>query len=395
MKILVIAPFMPWPLAHGGRIRLYHLVRELARLHDVTLACLTEDAEADRGPLTEICRQVVTVTHLPKFAAGFFRFLFGSNPYNVERYVSPQLLQTISRLTAADSFDLVHLETTHIWSATAACGAIPVVLGTQNVESRILAQLERACHNPLKRILYRLETTKMRRFEENAWRCCRLCLTVSDDERTEIIKSGVPPGRVVTIPNGVDLERFNFNPRSGNRRLLFLGGLDYNPNLDAVRWLLDEIWPLIRQGDPAAQLLLAGRNTTNLASARLPEGVKCLGDPADVPGCFGSADVLLVPLRIGAGTRLKVLEAMAAGLPVVTTSRGCEGTSALPGEHLLAADTPAEFAAACLKLLAEPGLAAKMAANARQLVEEHYSWEMQGQRLAHLYAELSAGVTSP
>jgi len=391
MKILVIAPFVPWPLAHGGRIRLFHLLRELARHHEVTLVCLADNAEQDLGPLAGICREVVPVVHRHRLVASFCRFLFGPNPYNVERFVSPALAATIQRLLATTPFDIVHLETTHIWPAAAACGEVPVVLGTQNVESSILAQLERVCRNPLKRRLYRLEAAKMRRFEENAWRSCRLCLTVSDDERREIVAAGVAPERVVTVPNGVDLERFAVTTRPGQKKLLFLAGLDYHPNLDAARWLLAEVWPLLRGAEPAAELFLAGRGTEALATAGLPDGVTCLGDPANVPACFAMADALLVPLRIGAGTRLKVLEAMAAGLPVVATSRGCEGIAALPGEHLLVADTPREFADACLRLLAEPELAARLATAARQLVEETCSWDRIGTGLRDAFAEVIAG----
>ncbi len=388
MRILVVAPFVPWPLAHGGRIRLFHLVRELARRHEVTLVCLAGSDGAETGPLAEFCRKVVTVAHRPGSMAPFCRFLFGPNPYNAERFASPALEATIRSLLASTPFDVVHLETTHIWSAAAACGDLPVVLGTQNVESRILAQLERLCRNPLKRLLYRMETARMRRFEENAWRRCRLCLAVSEKERQEIIGSGVPPERVVTIANGGDLERFAFLPRPGGERLLFLGGLDYHPNRDAADWLLGEIWPLVRGTEPDAELLLAGRGTEALAKGGLPPGVSCLGDPADVPDCFAGADLLVVPLRIGAGTRLKVLEAMAAGLPVVSTDRGCEGTAAVAGVHLLTADTPREFAAACLRLLAEPGLSGSLAAKARRLVEERYSWASIGADLAAVYAGL-------
>ena len=390
MNILVIAPFLPWPLAHGGRIRLYHLVRELSRQHRVTLVALTEEQAADTTPLEVFCR-VVTVRHHPRFFPAFWRFLAGPRPYNVERFVSPLLTATIRRLLEADRFDLVHLETTHIWGAAAACGDLPRVLGTQNVEATILAQLAKACRNPLKRFLYRLEGAKMRRFETEAWRSCRLCLAVSDAERAEMIAAGAAPDRVVTIPNGVDLERFSPAPRPMGKLLLFLGGLDYHPNRDAADWLLTEVWPRVRGAEPAAQLLLAGRGTETLAAAGLPEGVACLGDPADVPACFARADMLLVPLRIGAGTRLKVLEAMAAGLPVVATARGCEGIAARPDEHLLVADAPADFAAACLRLLAKPGLAESLAVNARKLVESLYSWQLQGERLAGVYGGLCDG----
>jgi len=394
VRILVVAPFVPWPLAHGGRIRLFHLLRELARCHELTLVCLADSAGQDLGPLPEICHDVVPVVHRSSSPAAFCRFLLGPNPYNVERFVSPALVATIRRLLAATPFDMVHLETTHIWSAAAACGDLPVVLGTQNVESRILAQLEKVCRNPLKRLLYRLETARMRRFEEHAWGSCRLCLAVSEEERLEMINSGVAPERVITVANGVDLERFAFAPRPGGKRLLFLGGLDYHPNRDAADWLLGEIWPLIRGAEPEAELLLAGRGTDTIAEAGLPEGVICIGDPADVTACFAGADILLVPLRIGAGTRLKVLEAMAAGLPVATTSRGCEGTLARPGEHLLVADTSRDFASACLRLMAEPALAQRLAANARRLVAECYSWERIVSALAEELQSLAGEKTA-
>lgn len=382
MKILVIAPFIPWPLTHGGRIRLFHLLRELARRHEVTLVALAEESGVAESPLQAICHRIITVPHRSNFVASFWRFIVGPNPYNVERFVSSQLLETVRALVAAERYDLAHLEMTLIWPAAAACGNLPVVLGTQNVESRILGQLERVCRNPLKRLLYRLETVKMRRFEEMAWRSSQLCLTVSEAERDEVIASGVASDRVVTIPNGVDLERFAFHPGTGGKRLLFLCGLDYHPNMDAARWLLDEIWPLIRRKDPEARLLLAGRKTDQLV---LPAaaGISCLGDPEDVPACFAQADALLVPLRVGAGTRLKVLEAMAAGLPVVSTARGCEGTLARDGEHLLQAETPEDFASACQRLLADPGMAATMARAARRMVEENYSWTAIGLALSN------------
>ena len=271
----------------------------------------------------------------------------------------------------------------------AASGAVPVVLGTQNVESRILTQLQNACRNPLKRFLYRLETAKMRRFEENAWRSSHLCLTVSGEERREIVAAGVAPERVIVVPNGVDLERFKFRQRSGQNKLLFLAGLDYLPNMDAARWLLAKIWPLIRGAQPFAELLLAGRKTEALATDGLPEGVICLGDPADVTDCFAMADALLVPLRVGAGTRLKVLEAMAAGLPVVTTSIGCEGLDVGNGEHLLVANSAEDFADAVGRLFDDPELSAAISSRARRMVEERYSWERVTEDLMCRYDEIA------
>jgi glycosyltransferase involved in cell wall biosynthesis len=380
MRILVIAPFVPWPLVHGGRIRLFHLVRAMAREHEVTLVALANGDEKDFGPLAAVCT-VVPVPYTYRPVAAFCRFMTGPNPYNVERFASGDQVATVSRLVADTRFDVVHIETTHLWPVARACGDIPVVLGTQNVESSILAQLERVCRNPLKRLLYGREIARMRRFEEDAWRRSSCCLAVSDEERTEIMAAGVDQARVVTVPNGVDLERFAFTSRPGGRRLLFLGGVDYLPNRDALDWLLAEVWPLVRALEPAAELLVAGRGVGRLADAGLPAGVTSLGDPTDVPACFATADGLLVPLRVGGGTRLKVLEAMAAGLPVVTTARGCEGLAVRDNEQLLIADTPQQFSEAAARLLQDRQLSARLAASARRLVEERYDWQVLAQQV--------------
>src|SRR5262245_4969935 len=225
MRILFIAPFVPWPLAHGGQIRAFNLVSELARRHEVTLVCLADRASPALGPLREICQRVVPIVHRANAAASFVRFLLGRNPYNVERFASRALLEAIHDLRK-EAFDLAHIEMPQIWPCVTACKGLPVVLGTQNVESRVVEQLAEVSQNSLKRMLYRIETVKMRRFEENAWRTCRLCLTVSDQERAEIVAAGVKSNSVVTIPNGVDLERFPFAPRLGRKQLMFLGGLD-------------------------------------------------------------------------------------------------------------------------------------------------------------------------
>jgi glycosyltransferase involved in cell wall biosynthesis len=266
------------------------------------------------------------------------------------------------------------------------------VLGTQNVESRVLEQMAEVSRNPLTRTLYRMEAAKMRRFEEAAWRKSRLCLTVSDQERAAVVAAGVEPGRVVTVPNGVDLARFSFVSRPGRKRLRFLGGLDYRPYLDALRWFLGGIWPRVREAEPDAELLLAGRRTEAFSASGLPRGATCIGDSADVPSCLAHADALIVPLRIGGGTRLKVLEAMAAGLSVIATTRGGEGTAALARTHLLLADSAQDFAECCVRLLADRELAAKLAANARRLVEDRYSWDAIGTGLLQAIDGLMAAA---
>ncbi|HEY5975562.1 MAG TPA: glycosyltransferase family 4 protein, partial [Geobacteraceae bacterium] len=170
----------------------------------------------------------------------------------------------------------------------------------------------------------------------------------------------------------------------------------YLPNQDALDWLLTEVWPLVRVLEPAAELLLAGRGMERLAAAGLPAGVTSLGDPPDVPTCFAMADGLLVPLRVGGGTRLKVLEAMAAGLPVVTTARGSEGLVVRDGEQLLIADTPQLFSEAAVRLLQDRHLSSRLATSGRRLVEGQYDWQVLAQQVVSVIEGIGArGVGCP
>lgn len=375
MKILVISPFVPWPLDAGGKIRIFNLVKELSARHEVTLACLSAEPVAVPDELHSLCAELLVELRPVSLFRDLAGFILGDQPFNVRRFYSPRFADLLASLYERNRYDVVILEFSFMWQYARPFPSERLVLDAHNIESSLIRQLRGGCGNLLKRVLYGVEEKRMAGVEMEAWRGCRLCLAVSDAERLEIIGSGVPPERVVTVANGVDPERFAVSPRQGGKRVLFLGGLDYYPNRDAAEWLLQEIWPMIREADPEAELLLAGRRTDELLRSGAPQGVVCLGDPDDVPSCLAGADMLLVPLRIGAGTRLKVLEAMAAGLPVVATSRGVEGIGASPGEHLLVADGAGEFAAACLRLLSDVEFGGRLAASSRKLVEERYSWQ--------------------
>jgi len=392
MNILIISPFYPWPLTSGGKIRVFNLIKYLSRQHQVTLACLTEAPVADAGPLPALCREVVTVERPSAMIRDLAAFLSGSLPFNAQKYRSAGFRSALQRLLARQAFDLVQLEFSFLWSYADILPLEKLVLDAHNIEADIIRQLRQESAG-LRRALYLLEEQKMRRLEERAWRDCRLSLAVSEQERQLIEAATGDRAKVTTIPNGVDLERFTFvSRRPVEAGVLLLAGLDYAPNLDSVRFFLEEIFPSLRQQLTTATVDLVGREFWRLDEYLKQTGVVRHENVPEVLPFFQQAALLAVPLRHGAGTRIKILEAMASGLPVVTTSKGCEGLEVASGEHLLVADTPQAFAAACLQLLAEPRRAADIACRARKLVEERYSWELQGEHLANLYSELSAGA---
>lgn len=373
MNILFIAPFCPYPLDQGGKIRVFNLIKYLSRNHRITLACLSFDTAPDCGPLVDFCDEVIVIERPESFAWDFARFLLGGETFNCRRFASQSFAGALSELAARKSFDLVQIEFSMLWQYARYFPGLPVYLDAHNIEYRNVQQIGNEAKNPVKRLLYRLETKRLKALEEQSWRECALCFAVSDNERDDI---SAHSKQAVTASNGVDPDRFVFrNREKSGKKILFLGGMDYSPNLDAARFFLCNIFPLIRRKEPEAQVLLVGRELGKLGSEASLPGVECHESVAEVLPWFYEADLLAVPLRQGAGTRIKVLEAMAAGLPVVTTSKGCEGIAVENGLELLIADTAEEFAAAVLQILTAPDKGRGLAQCARRLVEKQYTWE--------------------
>jgi len=376
MNILILSPFFPSPPNQGGKIRVYNLIKYLSRRNRVTLACLTSEKVEDYGPLRDYCDKIVCVERPARTALDLVNFLLGRRPYNFLRYASMEFRSALMELRKRASFDVVQVEMPMLWQYTDVLAGIPLVLDAHNVEYELVSGLRRGCRNTLKKALYRLEEKRFRQREEAAWKECRFCFTVSDQEREVVASRAGDSAKVVTVPNGVDLERFIFEPKQERgRRILFLGGMDWAPNLDAAKFFLEDILPDIRRRLPDAEIDFVGRDLWKIKDLVRGEGIRLHENVPDVLPWFHRADVLAVPLRLGAGTRIKILEAMAAGLPVVTTAKGCEGTEAAHGKHLLIADGARDFAGEILRLIEDGRLAAQLAQEARGLVEKNYSWE--------------------
>jgi len=377
MNLLILSPFLPYPLDQGGKIRIFNILKHLSRSHAITLAAIVDDrATADLSPLKEYCEEIILVERPARLWPDRLAFFFGTAPYNVIRYRSQEMEQRLRELSQQKKIDLVQVEFSMMWPYAQLFKGIPVVLDAHNVEFRNVQQIGERQQNPFWRCMYHLEEKRLRSVELKAFRQCALCFAVSDQEREEIAGYARNDAKVVTAANGVDPERFPFRLREKpGKKILFLGGMDYLPNLDAAQHFLTDIFPIVRGKEPEARVLLVGRELGKLGELlRLP-GVEAHESVPEVLPWFYEADVLAVPLRQGAGTRIKVLEAMAAGLPVVTTSKGCEGIAAEEGRELLVADAKEAFAEGVLQVLERPELGKILAENARRLVMERYRWE--------------------
>ena len=377
MNILILSPFLPYPLDQGGKIRVFNIIMELSKSHSVTLAAIVDDrAAANPGPLRELCEEILLMERPAKLWPDRLAFFSGRAPYNVIRYRSAEMRRALKELQGRRHFDLVQIEFTMMWQYADLFPATPVTLDAHNIEHKNVQQIGTSATSQFWRQLYLIEEKRLRRVEERAWRECRLCFAVSEKERDEIAGFAGDSAKVITAANGVDTERFQYRTRAHpGKSILFLGGMDYTPNLDAAGHFLSEVFPLIRREEPEARVLMVGRELGKLGDLAGLPGVECHESVPEVLPWFYQADLLAVALRQGAGTRIKVLEAFAAGLPVVSTSKGCEGISAQNGRELLVADTPDEFASAALKILKDPEAGRSLAKSARSLVEERYTWE--------------------
>jgi polysaccharide biosynthesis protein PslH len=253
----------------------------------------------------------------------------------------------------------------------------------------------RQSSSPLRRLYNRLEAAKLKRDELAACRRASAVLTTSDVDRATLAPevAGVP---IRVVPNGVDTSYFMPTGPGGAGEpvdpacVLFTGAIDYHPNTDGVRYFHAEILPRIHTAAPEAVFTVVGKDP--------PAHIRALGGPRvvvtgavpDVRPWMRRGAVAVVPLRVGGGTRLKILEAMASGRAVVSTTIGCEGIEVTPGENILVADTPADFADAVVRCLRDPGLRARLGRRGRALVERRYRWEAIGEALSDFYRELVA-----
>jgi glycosyltransferase involved in cell wall biosynthesis len=228
----------------------------------------------------------------------------------------------------------------------------------------------------------------MRRLEEQCWKNADACVVTSSREEPSV-QAIVPSTPTAVVPNGVDLDYFA--PWTGETRpysVVFNGVLNYRPNVDAASYLVDQVWPLVLERCPPARLVLVGRAPDREAQALRRPTVDVVGSVPDIRPYIGSAEVVAVPIRMGGGTRLKVVEALSMAKPMVSTSLGCEGLAVHDGEHLLIADDAETFARRILELFDDAELRRRLSSASRTLAEERYSWHLAGDRLQALYQQV-------
>lgn len=369
MKILYVNNVLPYPTHDGGRMRRYHLARALAEEHEVHML----GAAPDEAALREF----------EQLNPGI-RFL--RIPYQPE-HGRVRVAATARELLACEQFDAVHVAELWQWPGARPLAGLPVVLDAENVESllhRRLLELKGST-GPHPDVL------AVEALERQAFQRADRILACSEHD-AQLIRQTQPGALVTVVPNGVALEHYPFRPERpvGQPPLFtYVGLLSYAPNADAVSYFARTIWPHIRAELPDARFRIVGRYPpAEVMDLRELSGVEVIPDVPEIQPYFNEASVLVVPLRAGSGTRLKIIEALAIGCPVVTTAVGCEGLEAVHETQLFVADDPQAFAARAVWVATHPSEVRSMQEAGRRLVETRYAWNVSGAAVRAVYAGL-------
>jgi glycosyltransferase involved in cell wall biosynthesis len=397
-RVLFVTEKHPWPLDDGGQIRSFQILRALAGTCRVTLLATDPRQPGAVEPLRALGIEVVLVPpqrRAWKTPLQVARSLFTRRPHPLPKNFSRAMLAEIRRRLVARSVDVLHLN--HLDAAQyleyldLELGETRAFIDTHNLLSGLYAQLVGSARDPLTKGFTWLQWTRMCRYEPALLRRAERVLVCSESERAQLEVWGVE--RALVVPNGVDTAFFApgegpSESRLGALELVFTGGLDYLPNTDGARWFLERIFPLVLRGRPDARITFVGKDPPDSLRALARGGqIVFTGRVDDVRPFVRAAQVFVVPLRSGGGTRLKILEALALGLPLVSTRAGAQGLDLRDGEELLLADEPQAFAQAVLSLANDRERAQRLAASGRARVLERYDWSMTTRALLEFYAE--------
>ncbi len=385
MNILFLSAWYPYPPNNGSKLRIYNLLRGLAEHHQVYLIAFADQPDIDPQPpeLRALCRTIQVVPwrpYRPNSLRALLGFLGPAPRFIVDTY-SPQMFDSIVAATRQQSINVVvasQLSTAIYWSAFST---IPALF--EECEIGVLWSKIAHAPSPLHRLRHQLTQVKARHYLSRLLPHFKACTVVSEHERALLRRVAPAYEPIEVVPNCISLADYGeIQPTPEPDTLIFTGSFRYFANHDAMTWFVREVYPCIQAQVPDVRLTITGDH----ANLPLPpaDNVTLTGYVADVRPLIASSWVSLAPIRLGGGTRLKILEAMALRTPVVATSKGAEGLDVQHGEHLLIADAPEAFAEAVIRLLQEPELRQRLTDNAYQLVREKYDWAVVMPRFLNL-----------
>lgn len=403
LKVVVVNEGLGYPPQGGNWLRTLNLLLPLARRHEITYVCrgvkddraeqIARSFYAENGIRIRVCGEPPVDKTGLAFYARVAANLASRLPYSIASHRNRSVRDEIRRLAASEKIDLFQFEALGYADVLAGTGARTMVIA-HNVESLIWERLHQTERQPVKRWFIGHQLRKYERYEGAVMRGASRVVAVSHEDAV-LLKDRFGVSDAAVVDNGVDVKYFTADAAERHpdpKRILFLGSLDWRPNLDGIDVLLSEIMPRVLAAEPEARLSIVGRSPTAALVRRLKRepNVELFANVDDVRPYLARSAVMAVPLRIGGGSRLKILEAIASGVPVVSTRIGCEGLIFEPGRDLCVAETGADMAAAIVDTIRNPERAAEMVRHGRKVIDAHYDWSRLADRLEKVWFDLAS-----
>lgn len=393
--VLIVTPTVPYPPDWGFGIRVFQIVSRLAVERRVSVLCYAHEGDDDkRQELSGYCEAVYTVPSPIESPADKrwlqLRSLVSRRTYQAASLDTGPMQAELERVVADQGVDLIQFESSQMAALDAPAG-VPWVLDEHNIEYELLHRMYRTERSPLRKLYNWAEFRKFRREEVGRWRAAGGCVMTSERE-ADVVRQLAPHTPLHVAANGVDPDYFTSDGTPGDPdSIVFTGVMNYRPNIDAVQFFVDQVLPRIVSKRPTAVFSVVGQGAPPEVTRLAGPNVRIVGAVPDVRPYIRGGGALVVPLRMGSGTRLKVLEGLSARRGMVSTTVGCEGIDAVHGEHLLVADDPGEFADAVLALLEDQELGARLGQAGRVLVEDRYGWASIVRGLSEFHGSVVGG----
>jgi len=392
MKVLMLTPYLPYPLVSGGQIRTYNLLKHLSKNHDITLFALIKD-EAEREHLSELqkyCKKIILFkrTKNPFVLRNILLAGISSYPFVVTRNLPLGMKRAVQEELSKVKFDLIHAETFYMMPNIPET-KVPIILAEQTIEYLGYQDYMKKA-NPILRPILKIDIAKIKYWEKYFWKKADKLITMSQEDKNFIERSLGKPLNISVVANGVDLDFFSKVKKNlpSDPTVLFVGTFKWLPNIEAVEEIVKKIWPLILKDLPNAKLKIVGFSPTpKIKAYALESSIEVMGAIEDIRDAFATAHVLLAPIRSGKGTRYKVLEAMITGTPVVATTLASEGLDLVDGKNVLIADSSSGLAKATVRLLRDKDLQKKLGKAGEDIVRDGYSWDTIAKELDSVYKE--------
>ena len=388
MRILFVSPRQCWPPQSGAALREYHLARALGERAELTHVFFSQ-AGARNAAAAPFRRNAVSAPAPRRYTpAKIVRGILGGQPLSLVNYTSDAMKAALAALVDRQPFDLVHVDSIHMaaYEPILRRAGAPMVYDWHNIESEAMRRYSANAPSVAHRLYASITARRLAALEKEILRTADGHIVCSERER-ETLLGIAPAARIATIENGADLSFFNeAQPAAERRRLLFVGWMSYHANIEAAVAFTRTVWPGIRERFPEWRLTLAGLDPAPAVLAlRSEANVEVTGTVEDVRPYYREAVAAIVPLRTGGGTRLKILEAMAAGVPVISTPLGAEGLAVTPGVDILIAEKDEDWLPFMTALSTQGDLWNRLAEAGRRLVTARYDWEALGQALYETY----------